>query len=174
LTPQGREKTMKTTITLAMLALAVVPGPSATAALSVTTVVVQADGYKTYAYTASGYDMYWLNVWMPEPGARAVVEAAIQTTGWYLTSSFRDGLGVWSAHSSNGPASTIVFSLKTVDSVPTASAYRVDGHSSNWNWAGGWGAYSVPVPTVPEPSSLAAILAGVAGFGAVLRRRRQQ
>lgn len=161
---------MKATRTMVMFLLAVILSGVACANPTMTASVSQANGYKTYTYTLIGSDLTNIAVMMSNGGGASVINAACSIDGWSTNKSVRDETR-WSASRVTGAqaASSVTLTLTTLDSAPTTYSYTTVGVqpplTTNWSWHTlsdwGYGYNRVPVPTVPEPSSILALVGGL-------------
>jgi hypothetical protein len=149
---------------------------------SVTCQINAVAGQKEYVYTLLnkseyGIEAFWLS--MPEAGARSVISLT-GPPSWYASGSFRGDSSFWGVSGLPiPPGGQGVFVLTTADTVPTAYNFQPPYNPSNWAYVywteiGAqvlYGSNNLPVPA-PEPSALAALVTGLAGFGALVRRRK--
>jgi len=146
---------------------------------SVTAQASTASGITTYAYTITNLTATTIgefDLFMPESAARAVISFTSPGLPVWNDRSFRGDGSVWAVAVEIAPGATKTCILTTPASVPTSYTFKPPSYPSNWFWNANLsnvGNSVVAVP-VPEPSSLLALLAGLGGFGAMLRKRRRR
>ena len=158
-----------------------VPLASGADAPSVTARVEAVGASMVYEYTLTNdidpsVDIHTFALYMPEAGARQVLDFSCSKAGWYSTRSFRGDYSIWVMSALAGAAilqaETAVFVLTTPVGVSTGWDFAPPDYPSNWQWAATtveFGPASLPVP-IPEPCSLLALAAGLTRL--ILRRRR--
>jgi len=180
---------MKATLVVLVLVCATALPCFCIVAPTVTAQVSELDGFKHYVYTLTnspdGGLIYGLALSMPSSAARSVTSFVCSKPSWWCyMSDGREERSGWNALSPGGwsapsdavhPGESITFTLITPAAVPTSDSYTPIHNPSNWMWfatevGGQYGSYLLPVP-VPEPSSLATLLIGLAISATAIRRR---
>lgn len=180
---------MRTTMVVFVLTCATALPCFCIVAPTVATQVTELHGFKHYIYTLTnspdGGLIYGLTLSMPGSAARSVTSFVCSKPSWWsYLSDGREECSGWNALSPGGwsapsdavhPGESVTFTLTTPAAVPTSDSYRPIHNSSNWMWfatevGGQYGSYLLPVP-VPESSSLAVLLIGLAVSATGIRRR---
>lgn len=150
--------------------------------LSVTGEVSTASGVTSYLYTltngtatpVSNSDFY---VFMPESAARAVISFTCPGSVVSNYHYFDDAYSVWAVGVDLAPNESKTYVLSTPASVPSSYTFKPPLCPGNWEWQShGFnilGTSILPVP-VPEPSSVLALVGGVAGLAGLVLRRRER
>jgi len=101
-----------------------------------------------------------------------------ESTGWFYDIRIVPGFATvyWGNSTPLQYGETASFSIWSLESTPTAFSW--DKGEVNWEWDVSpsglqQGNSFVPVPTVPEPSSILALAGGIAGLGGFALRRRK-
>jgi hypothetical protein len=155
---------------------------------TVTTTVVTSDNAVTYNYrltNTTSSDIWQFAVFMPMGAADTINSYSTSQDGWstIIRKAGFDMIGWdWNGTGVIGIGQSADFSFTTADGIPTTYTFTTPGSNSNWGWAYGIpgggtvgdGNIILPVPApVPEPSSILALVGGIAGLGGFALRRRR-